>query len=86
METRFTILTSFGIDGNDSGKKAFYIFYKKKLILYRYFEEVKDIRGMLIEVYNLLKDDPEIKIEKRLNYLYFSWLEEESKMGGALWG
>jgi len=82
MRNFFSVMVYFEeSEGINYGDKAIYVFYKNELICNKLFKEIKDIKEVLEEIYSkFLVIDPSLKIIKGLNYLYFKWLEDTSKL------
>ncbi len=81
MESVFSVFTYFDESENiQEGDKAIYVAHKGKVVCWRLFKEIENIRGLLKEIHGkLLREAPNLKIEDKLNFLYFKWLEENSK-------
>ncbi len=88
MENVFSIITFFEeSEGIEQGDKAIYVTYKSRIICYQLFKEINDIRGLLQEIHTkLLRETPDLKIEGKLNFLYFNWLEVDSRLKEELYG
>ncbi len=88
MENVFSVITFFEeSEGIEQGDKAIYVTYRGRIICYKLFKEINDMRGLLQEIHNkLLRETPGLKIEGKLNYLYFNWLEVDSRLKEELYG
>ncbi len=81
MESGFYVFTSFDeLENMEEVNKGIYVYHKGKVVCWKLFKEIKNIRKFLEEIHGkVLKETPYLKIEGKLNFLYFKWLEECSR-------
>lgn len=81
MGDMFSIVTDLSdMKDLEELEKSVYIYHKGKVICSTPFKEIENIRDFLEEIREkVLRETPDFKIEGKLNFIYFNWLEDTTR-------